>query len=52
MICHGPSDSGKTTWLTPILEIVDKENVATVTREGKFACHMITEETELLFIDR
>ena len=29
----GPSDSGKTTWIAPILEIMDYQHVASITRE-------------------
>ena len=51
MICVGPSDSGKTTWLSPILAVVDPDHLATATNEGKFAAHMLTEDTQLMFID-
>lgn len=51
IVCVGPSNSGKTSWIAPLLEVMDREKVATVTREGKFAAHMIDEETQLLFVD-
>ena len=51
MLCFGPSDSGKTTWLVPILEILDDEEVAMVTREQTFSAQMLKESTQLLFID-
>lgn len=51
MVCVGPSNSGKTSWVAPILKMMDMENVATVTREGKFSAHMLNAETELLFVD-
>lgn len=51
IVCVGPSNSGKTSWLTPILAVMDMDKVATVTREGKFASHMLSEDTQLLFVD-
>ena len=51
IVCVGPSNSGKTSWLVPILEVLDIEKVATVTREGKFAANMVNEDTQLIFID-
>ena len=51
MVCVGPSNSGKTSWLSPILEILDMDKVATVTREGKFVANMVNEETQLIFVD-
>ena len=51
MVLVGPSNSGKTSWIAPILKMMDMDNVATVTREGKFAAHMLRPETELLFVD-
>ena len=51
MILVGPSDSGKTTWIVPILEILDDEHIASVTREQTFSAQMLTKDTQLLFID-
>ena len=51
IFCIGPSDSGKTTWLEPILEVLDEEKVVTCTDEGKFSTQMLEEDTQLLFID-
>ena len=51
MVCVGPSNSGKTSWLVPILEVLDIDKVATVTREGKFAANMVNEDTQLIFVD-
>ena len=51
MFCVGPSDSGKTSWLTPILAVLDEEKVVTCTDEGKFSTQMLQNDTQLLFID-
>ena len=51
IMCQGPSDSGKTTWLCPITEILDEEHIATVTKENVFCAQMLQETTRLLFID-
>lgn len=51
IICWGASDSGKTTWLVPIQEVVDPTKVATITREKKFAAQMVKPDTQLIFVD-
>ena len=51
IFCVGPGDSGKTTWLEPILTILDEEKVASCTDEGKFSTQMIEADTQLVFID-
>ena len=51
MFCVGPSDSGKTTWLEPILQVLDEEKVGTCTDEGKFSTQMLAEDNQLCFID-
>ena len=51
MLCVGPSDSGKTTWIVPIMEVLDEEDVATLTREQVFSAQMLKASTQLLFID-
>ena len=50
-MCVGPSDSGKTTWIVPITEVLDEEHIATVTKESVFCAQMLQETTQLLFID-
>ena len=50
-MCVGDSDSGKTTWLEPIKAFMEEEKIATCTKEGRFAAHMIEEDTQLLFLD-
>ena len=47
----GPPNSGKTTWFAPITGIIGSENIASVTREGKFAAHLIDQNTEVVLMD-
>ena len=42
---------GKTTWLTPIQEVMNPKHVASITAESTFGAQMIDARTELLFID-
>lgn len=51
ILCVGKSDSGKTSWLIPILEILDKSKIATLTKEGKFSAQLLTASTQLLVVD-
>lgn len=51
MLCQGASNSGKSAWVTPILQILDEENHASITREGKFSAGLINQETEIIFVD-
>ena len=37
--------------MAPILDILDEEEVATCTNEGKFATSMITDSTQLMLLD-
>ena len=48
---HGRRDSGKTTWLVPILECLNEDKVARITNEGKFAAHMLTTDTQLVWME-
>ena len=43
--------SGKTSWVAPILDILDEEEIATCTNEGKFATSMVSESTQLMLLD-
>ena len=50
-MCVGPSDSGKTTWVEPILAILDDDKVVAVTDEGKFSTQLLQSDTQLLMMD-
>ena len=47
----GPSDSGKTTWVEPILACLDDDKVVAVTDEGKFSTQLLESDTQLLMMD-
>ena len=47
----GPHDSGKSTWLEPILAVIDRRHLATCTEEKKFSCQMIDNQTQLIWLD-
>lgn len=47
----GETDSGKTAWFSPFQGIIPTANIAGVTREKQFAGHLITDETEIVFMD-
>jgi len=51
ILVAGPSNCGKTSWFSPFYGIIDREGIATFTREGKFAAHLLSEDTEVIFID-
>ena len=51
MVMIGPPDSGKSTWLQPILQIIDQRHLATCTEEKKFSCQMINNATQLVWMD-
>ena len=50
-MCVGPPDSGKTTWIVPILEVINRQHLATCTDEGKFSCQSLTSLTEMLWLE-
>ena len=47
----GETDSGKSTWCSPFMEIIPIDCIAGVTREMQFAGHLINENTEVVFMD-
>lgn len=47
----GDSDSGKNSWFAPIEAIIGMEDLAFVTKEGKFSMSMINEETKCIVIE-
>ena len=51
ILCQGPSNSGKSVWIIPIMEVMDEENIASLTREGKFSAGLLTKETEMIVVD-
>ena len=51
MMCVGESDSGKTTWGEPILQVLYDDKVVAVTDEGKFSTQLLESDTHLLLMD-
>ena len=47
----GKKNCGKTTLVNPLLNLIDEEKVASLTKEAKFATSMITADTQLVFVD-
>ena len=47
----GPTNCGKTSLLNPILAFIPHQNVATLTKEGRFSLAMVNRTTELTFVD-
>ena len=47
----GPSDSGKSTWVSVLLGLTHKEKVATISKEKTFGLSLVNEETQFIFID-
>lgn len=51
MVLTGPPDSGKMSWLGPILAVIDRHHLTTCTDETKFSCQMINEHVEYFHQD-
>ena len=51
LVVAGPKDSGKTTWLSVLTGVISPRYIATVTKEKQFSMQMISEDTQLVFID-
>ena len=51
LLVVGKKNCGKTTLVNPLLNLIDEEKVASLTKEAKFATSMITADTQLVFVD-
>lgn len=51
LVVCGPKDSGKTTWASLFLAVIDRIYIASLTKEKTFSAMMITEETQLVLLD-
>ena len=47
----GEKDSGKTSLLAPLQGIIPLSRIATLTREKQFSTQMVSQDTELVFVD-
>ena len=51
LVVTGPRDSGKTSWASIFRRIIPEEHIASITNERQFSAAMITNDTQLVFID-
>ena len=51
LVVCGPKDSGKTTWASLFLAVIDRTYIASLTKEKTFSSMMINEDTQLVFLD-
>ncbi len=48
----GPRDSGKTCWANVFHRVVPAESIATITKEHRFSAAMLTDDTQLVIVDK
>ena len=51
LVAWGPKDSGKTSWFNVFLGLIPMKFIASVTNEKQFSMVMISDETQLVFLD-
>ena len=51
LVVAGPEGSGKTTWLSVLTGVISPRYIATVMKEKQVLMQMISEDTQLVFID-
>ena len=51
LVVYGPKDSGKTSWFHVFLGVIPMKFIASITSEKQFAASMITNDSELIFLD-
>lgn len=51
LVVAGPKDSGKTCWASIFHRIIPPGYIASITNEQQFSAAMITNETQLVFVD-
>ena len=47
----GPPNSGKSTWFSTVQGIILTPHIASVTKEGKFATHMLNNDTQVVLME-
>ena len=50
-MCHGASDSSKTSLFSPVFQIVPLSGIARVTKQKSFNKSMVDSSTEVIFLD-
>ena len=51
LVVYGPKDSGKTSWFHVFLGVIPMKFIASITSEKQFAASMITNDSQLVFLD-
>ena len=51
LVVYGPKDSGKTSWFHVFLGVIPMKFIASITSEKQFAASMITNDSQLIFLD-
>ena len=51
LVVWGPKDSGKTSWFNVFLGLIPMKFIASITNEKQFSVAMISDETQLVFLD-
>ena len=51
LVVWGPKDSGKTSWVNVFLGLIPMKFIASITNEKQFSAAMISDETQLVFLD-
>ena len=51
LVVAGPKDSGKTSWASIFHRIIPPGYIASITNEQQFSASMITNDTQLVFVD-
>ena len=51
LVVWGPKDSGKTGWFSVFLGLIPMKFIASITNEKQFSSAMISDETQLVFLD-
>ena len=51
LVVWGPKDSGKTSWFNLFLGLIPMKFIASITNEKQFSATMISDETQLVFLD-
>ena len=46
-----PKDLGMTTWVSVFLAVIDRTYIASLIKEKTFSSKMISEDTQLIFLD-
>lgn len=51
LVVYGPCDSGKSSWANVFFGLMPKNKIAILTKEKNFGSSMISDDTELLYVD-